>query len=106
LQRFYGVCLPREISKVGLDVKREVNIPIVYDSTESSKELRLDLLVENCIIIEVKAVEPLNPVWDAQIISHLNLLNKDLEFSINFNVPLIKSGIRRFTNTKRIIKKN
>jgi GxxExxY protein len=65
---------------VGLDVKREVNIPIVYDSTESSKELRLDLLVENCIIIKVKAVEPLNPVWDAQIISHLGLLNKDLEF--------------------------
>jgi GxxExxY protein len=101
LERVYEVCLAHEISKAGLDVKRQINIPIVYDGIEFSEGLRLDLLVEDSIIIEVKAVELVNPVWDAQIISHLKLLNKDLGFLINFNVPLIKNGIRRFINTKK-----
>jgi GxxExxY protein len=101
LERVYEVCLAHEISKAGFDVKRQIDIPIVYDGIEFSEGLRLDLLVEDCIIIEVKAVEQVNPVWEAQIISHLKLLNKDLGFLINFNVPLIKSGIRRFINTKK-----
>lgn len=101
LERVYEVCLAHEISKAGLDVKRQIDIPIVYDGIEFSEGLRLDLLVEDSIIIEVKAVEQANPVWEAQIISHLKLLNKDLGFLINFNVPLIKSGIRRFINTKK-----
>ena len=101
LERVYEVCLAHEITKAGLEVKRQIDIPIVYDGIEFSEGLRLDLLVENCIIIEVKAVELVNPVWEAQIISHLKLLNKDLGFLINFNVPLKKSGIRRFINTKK-----
>jgi len=101
LERVYEICLAHEIRKAGLDVKRQIDIPIVYDGIEFSEGLRLDLLIEDCIIIEVKAVEQINPVWDAQIISHLKLLNKDLGFLINFNVPLIKSGIRRFINTKK-----
>lgn len=101
LERVYEVCLTHEISKTGLDVKRQIDIPIVYDGIEFSEGLRLDLLVEDSIIIEIKAVEQINPVWEAQIISHLKLLNKDLGFLINFNVPLIKSGIKRFIHTKR-----
>jgi len=101
LERVYEVCLAHEISKAGLAVKRQIDIPIVYDGIEFSEGLRLDLLVEDSIIIEVKAVEQVNSVWEAQIISHLKLLNKDLGFLINFNVPLIKSGIRRFINTKK-----
>ena len=100
LERVYEVCLAHEISKVGLDVKRQIDIPIVYDGIEFSEGLRLDLLVEDCIIVEIKAVETINPVWQAQIISHLKLLNKEIGFLINFNVPLIKSGIKRFINTK------
>jgi GxxExxY protein len=100
LERVYEVCLAHEISKTGLDVKRQIDIPIVYDGIEFSEGLRLDLLVEDCIIVEIKAVEQVNPVWEAQIISHLKLLNKDLGFLINFNVPLIKSGIKRLINTK------
>ena len=100
LERVYEVCLAHEINKAGLDVKRQIDIPIVYDGIEFSEGLRLDLLVEDCIIVEIKAVETINPVWQAQIISHLKLLNKDLGFLINFNVPLIKSGIKRFINTK------
>jgi GxxExxY protein len=100
LERVYEVCLAHEISKAGLDVKRQIDIPIVYDGIEFTEGLRLDLLVECSIIIEIKAVELVNPVWQAQIISHLKLLNKELGFLINFNVPLIKSGIKRFINTK------
>ena len=102
LERVYEVCLAHEITKAGLDVKRQVDIPIFYDGIEFTEGLRLDLLIEDSIIIEIKAVEQMNPVWDAQIISQLKLLNKDLGFLINFNVPLIKSGIRRFINTKRV----
>ena len=102
LERVYEVCLAHEIVKAGLDVKRQVDVPIFYDGIEFSEGLRLDLLIEDSIIIEIKAVEQINPVWEAQIISQLKLLNKDLGFLINFNVPLIKSGIRRFINTKRV----
>lgn len=101
LERVYEVCLAHEIAKAGLDVKRQVDIPIVYDGIEFNEGLRLDLLIEDSIIIEIKAVEQINSVWEAQIISHLKLLNKDLGFLINFNVSLIKSGIRRFINTKK-----
>ena len=102
LERVYEVCLAHEITKAGLDVKRQVDIPIFYDGIEFEEGLRLDLLIEDSIIIEIKAVEQINPVWEAQIISQLKLLNKDLGFLINFNVPLIKSGIKRFINTKRV----
>ncbi|MGO4771601.1 GxxExxY protein [Flavobacterium sp. W22_SRS_FK3] len=101
LERVYEVCLAHEIAKACLDVKRQVDIPIFYDGIEFSESLRLHLLIEDSIN-RSKAVEQINPVWEAQIMSQLKLLNKDLGFLINFNVPLIKSGIRRFINTKRV----
>lgn len=101
LEKIYEICLAHEIAKAGLGVKRQIDIPIVYDSIVFSEGLRLDLLIEDCIIVEVKAVEQVNAVWEAQIISHLRLTNKDLGFLINFNVPLIKSGIKRFINTRK-----
>ncbi|WP_235010014.1 GxxExxY protein [Algoriphagus boritolerans] len=61
--------------------------------------LRLDLLINDCVIVELKAVDVVNPVWEAQIISHLKLSKLNLGYLINFNVPLIKKGIRRFVNT-------
>ena len=100
LEKVYEVCLAHEISKAGLNVKRQIDLPIIYDGLEFNEGLRLDLLVEDTVIVEIKAVELVNPVWQAQIISHLKMLNKDLGFLINFNVPLIKSGIKRFINTK------
>lgn len=100
LERVYEVCLAHEITKAGLEVKRQVDIPINYDGIEFSEGLRLDLLVEDMIIIEIKAVDKINPVWQAQVISHLKLLRKDLGFLINFNVPLIKDGIKRYINSK------
>lgn len=101
LERVYEICLAHEISKAGLDVKRQIDIPIVYDGIVFNEGLRMDLFVENSVIIEVKAVEVVNPVWSSQIISHLKLTDNDLGFLINFNVPLIKSGIKRFIYTHK-----
>lgn len=101
LEKVYEICLAHEIRKAGLDVKRQIDIPIVYDGLVFEEGFRMDLYVENSVIIEVKAVEIVNPVWSAQIISHLKLTNNDLGFLINFNVPLIKSGIKRFIYTHK-----
>ncbi len=98
LERIYEVCLEHEIKKLGYQVKRQISIPIAYDGIIFDEGLRLDLLVEDSVIIELKAVELVNPVWEAQIISHLKLLDKRLGYLINFNVPLMKNGIRRFIN--------
>ena len=100
LEKVYEACLAYEIEKAGLKVKRQVDIPIIYDGIKLNENLRLDLIVENEVIIETKAVEIVNPVWQAQIISHLRLTKNELGFLINFNVPLIKNGIKRFINTR------
>ena len=100
LERVYEVCLAYEISKAGLEVHSQIDVPIIYDGVTLKEKLRLDLIVEHTVIIEVKAVEIVNPVWQAQIISHLKLTENQLGFLINFNVPLIKNGIKRFINTK------
>lgn len=99
LEKVYEACLVYEISKAGLEVKRQVDVPIVYDGVKLKENLRLDIIVEDLVIVEVKAVELVNAVWNAQIISHLKLTNNELGFLINFNVPLIKNGIKRFINT-------
>ena len=98
LEKIYEVCLAHELRKAGLDVKRQVTIPIQYDGIYFDAGLRLDLLVEDKVIIEIKSVEQVNLVWTAQIISHLKLTGLSLGYLINFNVPLIKNGIRRFRN--------
>lgn len=100
LERVYEVCLAYEINKAGLEVQSQIDVPIIYDGALLKEKLRLDLIVENSVIVEVKAVEIVNPVWQAQIISQLKLTNNQLGFLINFNVPLIKNGIKRFINTR------
>ncbi|TDQ17100.1 GxxExxY protein [Algoriphagus boseongensis] len=99
LERIYEVCMEHELKKAGFEVKRQVNIPISYDGIWFEEGLRLDLLIEDKVIVELKAVDVVNPVWEAQIISHLKLSKLNLGYLINFNVPLIKKGIRRFVNT-------
>jgi GxxExxY protein len=98
LERVYEVCLEYELRAKGYNVKRQVDIPIKYKEIIFEEGLRLDLLIEDKVIVEVKAVELVNPVWSAQIISHLKLLDKNLGYLVNFNVPLIKNGIKRFVN--------
>jgi len=96
LEKVYEICFCHELSKRGLKYQRQVDIPIVYDGITFDEGLRLDVLVEELIICELKAVDEINPVWEAQILSHLKLTDKRLGFLINFNVRLIKNGIKRF----------
>lgn len=95
LEKIYEVCFCHELSKRGLRYQRQVDIPIVYDGITFDEGLRLDVFVEGLIICELKAIEEMNPVWEAQLLSHLKLTGKHLGFLINFNVPLIKNGIKR-----------
>lgn len=99
LERVYEVCMEHELKKAGIEVKRQVNIPICYDGIWFDEGLRLDLLINDRVIVELKAVNVVNPVWEAQIISHLKLSRLSLGYLINFNVPLIKNGIKRFVYT-------
>ena len=96
LEKVYEVCLVHELRKSGLLVARQLDIPIQYDGITFDEGLRLDILVENKVIIEVKAIELVNPVWQAQALSHLKLTGLRLGYLINFNVPLMKEGIKRF----------
>ena len=96
LERIYEVCFCHELFKKGIEFKRQIDVPIVYDDYVFNECLRLDVLVEDLVICEIKAVEVVNPVWHAQVISHLKLANKRLGYLINFNVPLAKDGIKRF----------
>ncbi len=95
LEKVYEVCLAHELKKDGLIVERQVDIPIQYDGIVFDEGLRLDILVENKVIVEIKAVDLVNPVWQAQVLSHLKLTNHRLGYLINFNVPRIKDGIKR-----------
>lgn len=95
LEKVYEVCITHELRKSGLIVARQLDVPIQYDGIVFDEGLRLDLLVENLVIVEIKAVDLVNPVWQAQVLSHLKLTKKRLGFFINFNVPKIKEGIQR-----------
>jgi GxxExxY protein len=95
LEKVYVVCFCHELTKRGLQYQRQVNLPIVYDGMTFDEGLRVDVFVEDSIICELKAVDQVNPVWEAQILSQLKLTKKRLGFLINFNVPLIKKGIKR-----------
>ena len=98
LESIYILCLCRELTLRELKVNREVLIPHFYKGHELSKDFRIDLLVEDEIILEIKAVDLIHPVHEAQIISYLKLTDKRLGFLINFNVPLLKNGFKRFVN--------
>jgi GxxExxY protein len=96
LERVYEICFCHELTKKGIVYARQIDLPVKYDGLVFEEGLRLDVLVEDTVICELKAQETLNAVWQAQIISHLKLLDKSLGYLINFNVPLIKNGIQRF----------
>ncbi|MDA3814178.1 MAG: GxxExxY protein [Candidatus Cloacimonetes bacterium] len=95
LERVYEICLCHELIKRGLYVQRQMNVPIVYDGVSFEEGYRIDILVEDQIIVEMKAAENYNPVWQAQVLSYLKVTGKRLGLIINFNVPLLKNGVQR-----------
>jgi GxxExxY protein len=101
LESIYEICLAHELSKAGFHVERQVKLPIKYDGIVFEAGLVLDLLVNKLVIVEIKSVELMNPVFEAQILSHLKLLDLPLGLLINFNVALVKDGIKRIILSKR-----
>ena len=96
LEKIYEVCFCHELNKKEILYKRQVKLPISYDGLVFDEGLKMDVLVDDLIICEFKAVEIINPLWQAQIISHLTLTKLHVGFILNFNVPVIKNGIRRY----------
>jgi GxxExxY protein len=95
LESVYEKCFCFELEQREIDYVRQQAVPIIYNDLKIEDGLRLDILVDNEIIIELKAHENHHPVWEAQLLSYLKLTRKHLGFLINFNVPLIKNGIKR-----------
>ena len=96
LESVYETCLVHELGKRDLTVQKQMTLPVIYDELHLDAGLRLDLSVEDRVIVELKAVERLLPVFEAQILTYLKLTGKRLGLLINFNVPRIKDGIKQF----------
>jgi GxxExxY protein len=100
LENAYKVCLAHELRKRGLRVETEVVLPLKYDSVTLDAGYRLDLLVEDLVIVEVKACEGIHPIHHAQIISYLKLSKKNLGLIFNFHAAHLREGMKRFVHGK------
>jgi GxxExxY protein len=98
LESVYEMCLLRELQLRNISAESQVGIPLQFKGFDLFKEYKIDVLVENEIILELKSVDTILPVHQAQIISYLKLADKRMGFLINFNVPIIKNGFKRFVN--------
>lgn len=98
LESVYEHCLVQELKSRDLYVESQVKLPVIYKGMQLDKEFVLDLLVEHEIVIELKAVEILMPVHEVQLLTYLKLADKKLGYLINFNVPLLKEGLKRKIN--------
>ncbi|MCZ7583095.1 MAG: GxxExxY protein [Deltaproteobacteria bacterium] len=98
LESAYEACLLHELAKRKLRAKAQVPLPILYDGVRIDVAYRIDLLVENVVVVELKAVDQVLPLHEAQLISYLKLSGKPLGLLINFNVRRLQHGIKRFAN--------
>jgi len=98
LESAYEECLFYELMKTGLTVEKQKALPLIYEEVKLDAGYRLDIIVENKVIIELKAVEAINDVHLAQVLTYLKLSDCRLGMLINFNVTLIKNGIKRVVN--------
>ncbi|MDT4968768.1 MAG: hypothetical protein QOJ64_3505 [Acidobacteriota bacterium] len=98
LETAYEACLMYELHKRGLRVEAQVCLPVVYDKVRIDAGYRIDLLVEEAVIVELKTLERVLPVHQDQLLSYLRLSNKRLGLLINFHVPRLKEGVKRVVN--------
>ena len=98
MESVYETCVIEELNKQNIRVKNQVLLPVIYKGKTLEKEFIIDLLVEEKIILELKSVEVILPIHEAQLVTYLKLANKKLGLLINFNVSLLKDGIRRKIN--------
>ena len=99
LESAYEECLKTELQQQGIKVESQVELPLFYKGIKTDKTYRLDLLVEGQIIVEIKAVENLLTVHEIQLVTYLKLTGKHLGLLLNFNVPVLKDGIKRKINS-------
>ncbi len=95
LESVYAKCFYYELNKREIKFEKQKEVPIIYRSLRIDDGLRLDLLIEELLVLELKAQENYHPVWEAQLLSYLKLTGKRLGFLLNFHVPLMKDGIKR-----------
>ena len=98
LESAYEECLFFELMKTGLDIQKQKGLPLVYEDVKLDIGYRIDIIIENKLILEIKSVEALNDIHFAQLLTYLKLTNCKLGILINFNVLLIKNGIKRVVN--------
>jgi GxxExxY protein len=98
LESVYEVCLLKLLREEGLNVKYQVKLPVFFRKEKLEKEFIIDILVNNVLILELKSVETLLPIHEAQLVTYLKLSGKKLGLLINFNVEFLKDGIRRRIN--------
>ena len=98
LESTYRVVMTYELRKRGLDVKCEVPVPVVYEDVRLDAGYRLDLLINDRVVVELKAIDKLAPIHEAQLLTYLKLTGHRLGFLINFNTKLIKEGIKRIVH--------
>ena len=98
LESTYQACLQHELARTGYRSLAQVGLPVVYDNTRLDLGYRIDLLVENLVVVELKSVDAISPIHQAQILSYLKLSGKSIGLLINFNVVHLKDGIRRYVN--------
>ena len=96
LESAYEECLAIELSKAGLYIKRQQPTPLVYKDIKLDCGYRIDILVENSVVIELKVVDEFNPVHEAQVLTYMKFANKSIGLLINFNVTLMRNGIKRY----------
>ena len=95
LESVYEACLAYEIRKSGLSVETQVALPVIYDNVRIDAGLRIDMVVEKCVIVELKSVDTMNPVYEAQLLTYLKIANFRLGYLINFNIPHLRKGFKR-----------
>ena len=100
LESAYIACLIQELQLAGLEIAVGVHVPLAYQGIKLECGYRLDILVANTVILEIKAVERLLPVHEAQLLTYLKLTGKPVGLLLNFNVPMMKDGIKRKILTK------
>lgn len=98
LESIYEKCLMKELHLRGIKADSQVPVPVIYKGIPIPGDFRIDILVDEEVILELKSSEAHHPVYEAQLISYLRLSGKRIGLLINFNVPLLKDGIKRFVN--------
>jgi GxxExxY protein len=95
LESAYEACLAYELRRINLDVQTQVALPVIYDEIQIDTGYRIDMLIEKAVVVEVKAVDQMIPLYQAQVLTYIKLSGYRLGLLINFNVPRLRDGIQR-----------